>query len=623
MSISVKVSGAWRTVSQPAIKTGGAWRNAKAVYVRAGWRNRYPAKTIPGHYLTSVKAWAENYTSRWNLDASHPAAVVEAGKMRLTWTIDAGKLGFQGISVSNNTGAGKSITYTITCTDAPAGVPWEAIIGENPYDAAPKAIGTTVTGPGTSTVVYNPTISSGYATLGIRTTEAANGTTGHLVSSITESIASPVATEAVTVFPSPWRQAWPNAGTGTLGIVGVRKEYGTISYGAYSEMIQYTQKGEPHFLNNKFSLPFVPFYRVIGDTSLVASAKVTLRFTPKAPKSPVEHTISWEAPVGWGLYHVGYMGTDGYAKYYYAALTDAEVSALPANNYITKMWTPKEGGWFVYMPVCWDVSGVTVPMRSDVVDSSSGLDPYSGYTPFPPNRTATSALADYTVADGYSDMGNIDVVYDAITIELKNSGGTVIASWTGSLAAGNTPDSPGINPTLMKRATYTPEQELYWPAQWRTMFDKIDGLNPDYVVQFNRDIPHKGEAEWIVLTREGEPIGDFRLTLRKGYYNLIEVRGVNLQPDLIGLSIMRRIVEFGIKYGPSEYVLVKPPNQITYDVMKTWGWVPLRETMFYNQVHLAEEYEEEPDKVLVHYLPASHSYWPTLGLPNLRGFIHG
>jgi hypothetical protein len=620
MSISVKVSGAWRTVSQPAIKVAGTWRNATAVCNRVGWPNRFASKVVPNNILATPAVWnAGGYASMWGLDTSHPAPTAPGG-MRLTWTIDVGKSGFQGFTLST-TPAGRTQTFTITCTDAPAGVPWEAVVGQNPYNASPAAVGNTVTGPGTSTVVW---VSNGYGydTLGIRTAEGANGTAGHLISSITESIGSPVGTVANTGIPFPWKQAWPHPNTGALAIYGVRKEWANTTYGTYPEQIRYTQASEPHFMNGRFNLPSVPHYRIKGDTSQIASAKVTLRFTPLAPKSPVEHTISWDAPVGWGLYHVGYMGTDGKSKFYLAALTDAEATTLKgdATRFVTQLWSPKDGGWFVWMPVCWDASGVTVPMRSEGT-ADEGLDPFSGYGNFPPNRTATSALADYTVANGYSDMYNHNIVYTAITIELKNSGGTVIASWTGSLAAGNTPDQPGKGNTVTRSArASSPQsfQEYYWPVEWRGLFDNYKESSGSYnVIKFNRDL-HDGSAEWIVYDPESERIGDFRLGIRKGTDDTIEIKGVNLKPDLVGMGIMQSIVHHGTVWCPTRYVFIEPPDPITYNVMRSWGWTKFEDwnSRFTSEAFYMLYDYEATDKYLIYdtYVPM-YNRFSELGFP--------
>jgi hypothetical protein len=479
---------------------------------------------------------------------------------------------------------GKTYNISLTTTDAPAGVPWRVVVG-----GASKA-GNDVTGPGTSTYVYTHTSGSTSDYIGLHTGDGANGTAGHLVTNLTVTIQSPAAVEANDKVPICWKQAHPTAGVGAPTIIGVRKEKPFVYSGYYSyDKITYN-KTDGHFLNGKFDLPAVPYYRVGGDPSTIASAKVTLRFTPVAPKSPVEHTISWEAPVGWALYHIGYMGDDNYTHYYYAAMTDAEAATERAksNRFVTKMWSPREGGWFVWMPVCWDASGVAVPMRSEVAGTAdSGADIYSGYGNFPPNRSATSALADYTVANGYTDMASYSIAYTAITVELKNSGGTVINSWTGSLASSYYVDSPGLGnapATLLLLSADLPER--YWPMEWRGLFDNVEALPPRIKVAYGRDTVH-GWAEWDVFgdmdpdkyrrTPDWQKIGDFRLAVHRGFPDVIEIGGVNLQPDLIGMKIMRTIVAHGVLYSPTPYVVVKPPDEITFEVMRSWGWKTLEE----------------------------------------------
>jgi hypothetical protein len=613
MSISVKVSGAWRTVSQPHIRVGGVYRAAKAMYVREGWPNRYDARCVPPQYLGFPGSWIPapyaGYTQ------SQPAPTAEAGAVRMTWTADGTNQLFRGVACTVS--GGRSHTISLTCTQAPAGVPWRV---HTPYYES----GTEVIGPGTSTLTFTPTSGTG-TYIGILTDAGAVGTAGHLVSNLTVTPANPVTTVPNNGVVFPWRQAWPNPNTGALEIVGVRKEFGYSIYGWSSEGIYATKLGEPSVFNGRFGLPLVPYYRIKGDTSQIASAKVTLRFTPIAPKSPVEHTISWEAPVGWGLYHVMYQSaTDGYFKYYYTALTDAEATTLKADasQVVTQLWSPKEGGWFVWMPVCWDTSGVTVPMRPEGSQTSDGLDPYSGYTPFPPNRSATSVLADYTVANGYTDMKNNDIVYSAITIELKNSGGTVIASWSGSLAAGNTPDQPGKGNTVtrMARVQAVLNKDFYWPVEWRGLFDNFADFMPSKpIVRFNKDV-HTGAGEWIVYDEQGERIGDFRLALRKGVTDTVEIHGVNLKPDLIGMSIMRSIVHHGTIWCPTRFVVVEPPNKPTYDVMRSWGWQKLEEAsaksssyLFYRKFDLLAK-----DKYLIYdtHVPM-YNRFSELGFPSL------
>jgi hypothetical protein len=408
-----------------------------------------------------------------------------------------------------------------------------------------------------------------------------------------------------------WKQVLPAPNTGTLEIVGVGLTRKSQVAATVSGYLTYY----PRTIN----------YAVMGDASQVASAKVTLRFTPIAPKSPTEHTISWEAPVGWGIYLVTWHVTGSYAsRYFYAAMTDAEVAAYvpPVDTTqwkIVRLWTPKAGGAFAYMPVCWDASGVTVPMRDD---SAGGLDPYSGYTPFPPNRTATSALADYTVADGYSDMSYTrDPTPDYnYTIELKNSGGTVIASKTGTILGtwvGTAGATAFGNMLAQARNIHS---DLYWPPEWQDLFSAILGLGNRMKVEFFEHTKN-GTAEWHVLQLDEDTlqdwtkIGDFRLAMRVGNHNIVEIHGVNLAPDLVGQHIMKTVVDYGVQYCPTRYVIVRPPNQPTFDVMRTWGWNIFDERPDLNDVkQTILDRGENPDRYLVNESNPITNYFHTLGL---------
>jgi hypothetical protein len=614
MTAYTRVSGAWKTVSAAYFKMSGVWKNVDAMSVRVPWPLRYAAAWLKPGYLTHPAFWASPY------GFALPTRTVEAGKMRLVWAAAAlgtskGRCGSE-ITVFGQ----QSFTVSVTCTDAPAGVTWRALAG--------SLLGNDVVGPGTSTVsgiLYNQLAQYSTTVIcGLECESNAQGTTGFLVSAVTVTpnwaLATVVPNPAVPV--TPWKQVHPTPGVGTLKIVGVRKEKATESYGYfYPTTFRFNDK-DGHWGNGDWNYPAVPYWIVAGDTSQVASCKVTLRFTPIAPKSPVEHTISWDAPVGWGLYHIAYMSADGYQQYYYCALTDAEAAAVRADTtkLITTMWTPKQGGHFVWMPVCWDASGVTFPMSTETAGQSGvGTDAYSGTGNFPPNRTATSALADYTVANGYSDMGNYSIVYSAITIELKNSGGTVIASWTGSLPAGRTVDSPGLGsaPVAAMRGAARMVQplEFYWPEEWRGLFDQVDTLYPVYSVRWGRDIPNKGEGEWDVFDVDGTKIGDFRLAMRYGSPGIIEIRGVNLAPDLVGMKIMRHIVEHGVTYCPTEDVIITPPDEITYQVMQSWGWQEMTTLSPLSLAALPREYQENLKRSLFIRSDPMYSLFPLLGFP--------
>ena len=52
---------------------------------------------------------------------------------------------------------------------------------------------------------------------------------------------------------------------------------------------------------------------------------------------------------------------------------------------------------------------------------------------------------------------------------------------------------------------------------------------------------------------------------------------MNLRPDLVGGNIMRTIVEHGVLYSPTRWVVVKPPDPLTFAVMQSWGWKSLEQ----------------------------------------------
>jgi hypothetical protein len=273
-------------------------------------------------------------------------------------------------------------------------------------------------------------------------------------------------------------------------------------------------------------------------------------------------------------------------------------------------------------------------MRSETENTAnSGLDPYSGYTPFPPNVSATSALADYTVENGYSDMATYNVEYTAITVELKNSGGTVLHSWSGSLAAGYYVDTPGLEAGDVVRAARARRlpadlPELYWPEEWESLFSDVpvDGLPQRCKVVYSKRTIH-GWAVWDVLMNVNEfieqdpvweKIGDFRLAQHRGFPDVIEIGGVNLQPDMIGMNIMRSIVAHGVLYCPTQYVVVKPPDEMTFEVMRSWGWETLEEDSeaILHAVWMHGDEEDDPSRYLGMELDSYVNRFSELGYPS-------
>jgi hypothetical protein len=118
-----------------------------------------------------------------------------------------------------------------------------------------------------------------------------------------------------------------------------------------------------------------------------------------------------------------------------------------------------------------------------------------------------------------------------------------------------------------------------------------------------------GWAEWDVLMNVNEfieqdpvweKIGDFRLAQHRGFPDVIEIGGVNLQPDLIGMNIMRSIVAHGVLYCPTPYVVVKPPDEMTFEVMRSWGWKTLEEgsEAILHAAWMHGDEDDDPDRYL-------------------------
>jgi hypothetical protein len=390
-----------------------------------------------------------------------------------------------------------------------------------------------------------------------------------------------------------WKQTFP-ADTGTPQIVGLR-------HCAIQTWSVTTPSGAGPV---SVSAPGVPYYNVIGDKSQIASAYVQVQFQSTVSKESANITARWEAGVGWGIYlivtpyqsdPVNYPWYWSY-YYYYAALTDAEVAAIPSTKKAIRLWTPREGGWFAYMPVCWESAGTyTYPVRSD---TDGGLDSHTLTGSTPANTFASVTAVDdgaalaFTVSEGYSTMSP---PYDAtttkpsttVTIQLKNSGGTVIASLVQAVAAPHT-DSPGFARTIGRMGApitaQAPESPVsavndwYWPVEWEGLFDRLPYETQMPInIKFGRRLDN-GIAEWWVYDKDDERIGDFRLAMRKGITDTIEIHGVNLKPDLIGFGIAKSIVHYGTIWSPTRFVVLQPPDQMTYGVMnQMWGWTKLED----------------------------------------------
>jgi hypothetical protein len=282
------------------------------------------------------------------------------------------------------------------------------------------------------------------------------------------------------------------------------------------------------------------------------------------------------------------------------------------------------------MPVCFDQSGVTVPMRDD---AAGGLDAHSGYAPFPPARSAiktadstpVTLVDDYNVGNGYTDQEASNGYYGysapnltLLTIILRNSGGGVLSQWgPAAINYGTSEHVPGlgVGPAAF-RALAAPDPELYyWPEEWRGLFDRLDTFGQAYTVVWGRDIPNKGEGEWDVLDRDGVKIGDFRLAMLKGNPGIIEIRGVNLAQDLVGMGIMKTIVAYGVEYCPTEDIIIHPPDEATYNVMKSWGWQEMTKLSPFSHVVLPNEYRDNLSKSLFMRSDPMYNRFTELGLP--------
>jgi hypothetical protein len=320
-----------------------------------------------------------------------------------------------------------------------------------------------------------------------------------------------------------------------------------------------------------------PRYKIVGDKSQIYSARVEIRMTPLSPKTPAEHTFSWDVAWDWGIYMISWRVDASTVKHYYAGMTHAEAAAIAPPKYATLMWSPREGGWFAYMPVCWDVSGVTVPMRSD---ADGGLDAHSGYAPFPPGVAASSTLANYTVANGYTDQeasngyfGYSAAAIASLTVILRNSGGGVLSQWGPAAIPYSTwAHVPGLAAaSAPARSVDASTVPFYWPEAYRVLFDNMEVFGQAYSVLWDGDGP-RGDGQWKVLDRDGNYAGDFGLGFRFDSPGLIEITSSNVRPDLVGEQIMYHMQQHLLSWCPTEYVIAPPPDPTTQAVMEGWGW---------------------------------------------------
>lgn len=438
------------------------------------------------------------------------------------------------------------------------------------------------------------------------------------------------ASAVYTKVNGEWREVWPN-GSGAVRIVGptYQGEGVKLPEPAWGATGLYYPAGCVR-------------YDIAGDKGRIYSAKVELKYTPTAPKSPKEQIISWDVTREWGIYMVVWRVDASTTKYYYAGMTHDEAAAIVAPKYAVLLWSPQTGGRFAPMPVCFDVSGMTVPVRDD---AAGGLDAHSGYAPFPPGRSAirtsdglaVSLTDDITVTNGYTDQGGGNGYYGysapnmtLVTITLRDVNGTTLASWgPTALPYASYPTlvpGLGIGPTTFmaaRQASPVSTSDLYWPEEWRGLFDNIANMD----VRFGRIVSDgntAGSAEWWVFDQSGERIGDFKLALRKGITDNIEIHGVNLKPDLVGMGIMKVIVHHGTVWSPTRFVSLLPPNQPTYDVMRSWGWTKLEDAP--HKSKSAAFYKvfdpRQKDRYLIYdtHIPM-YNRFSELGLPSLEEVV--
>lgn len=113
----------------------------------------------------------------------------------------------------------------------------------------------------------------------------------------------------------------------------------------------------------------------------------------------------------------------------------------------------------------------------------------------------------------------------------------------------------------------------HWPQEWEGLFDSISTLDDGQTIRFSHRNA-EGWAIWEVLAGN-DVIGDFGLGVGRDTPSVIEVHSVNLKPDLVGQRIMRRIVEHGVEFCPTPYVVCRVwawSGVETYNAMRSWGW---------------------------------------------------
>ena len=455
------------------------------------------------------------------------------------------------------------------------------------------------------------------------------------------------ASAVYTKVNGEWREVWPGP-SGSVRIVGpaYQGEGGTL----------------PGLAGSTTGLTYPAGcirYDIAGDRSKIYSAKVELKYTPASPKSPKEQIVSWDVTNDWGIYMVVWRVDASTTKKYYAGMTHAEAAAIVAPKYAVLLWSPQTGGRFAPMPVCFDVSGMTVPARDD---AAGGLDAHTGYAPFPPGRSAirtsdglaVSLVDDYTVSNGYTDQEASNGFYGysapsmtLVTIILRDVNGTTLASWGPSAlpyaSAPTLVPGLGVGPTALRSVRQeipTTASDLYWPDEWRGLYDGFFGD-----VRFGRIVPDgntAGSAEWWVFDAAGERIGDFKLALRKGITDTVEVHGANIRPDLVGAGIMKAIVHYGTIWMPTRFVVMDAPGigayssgpgpreipesvRSTYNVvLNDWGWTKLEDAP--NKSKSAAFYKvfdpRQKDRYLIYdtHVPM-YNRFSELGLPSIEEVV--
>lgn len=137
--MSVKVSGVWKNVDQPAVKVSGVWKNVTNGFVKVSgvWKEFYTAYTPPSLVITGTPIVGTG-SSGTNITTNTATGVVSDGEPTYSylWTYVSGD-SFNIIGGSSNTAtfqllsapAGDSIgTYRCTVTDGQSSTAFDDVV---------------------------------------------------------------------------------------------------------------------------------------------------------------------------------------------------------------------------------------------------------------------------------------------------------------------------------------------------------------------------------------------------------------------------------------------------------------------------------------------------------------